>query len=175
MKVEVMADEDWEKKMQCTQIIWKGSWEVNGESHVTKLSRMPCDTKGVMCGEGKDRTGSYYLELKAEEDKTVKGKAKYDNHSVELKGSIHGAKIERQYESDDGNTGRFNFEFTSDAVEGWQGSFNQDGTDYPMNLALQINPKGVFGLGSDEVGNFVCTGYYDTVVLFNEMNTAKQD
>jgi len=91
-------------------------------------------------------------------------------HLVNYSGKLSGKGVIRgSWEIPENCAGEFKIKMQFDR---WRGFFVQGEDKSVMKLQMVVQPEGVFGIGTDEVGSFICRG--DWFVETNQLRFIKQ-
>lgn len=127
---------------------------------------------GGIYGSGSDAVGSFDLAGHVYPNGDVQFRKQYHGqHAVEYRGHLHNGVIEGTWTLQ-GMSGQFRI--AMDDVEVWKGFYMQNGSKHQMELNLSVDKNGVFGTGSDSVGQFIIRGQNnDGHIKFSKAYTGK--
>lgn len=141
------------------QAKWGGHFMQDGTKNEMDIDNLQIGFDGGIHGNGSDGIGEFKVDGTVSRDGAVQFTKKYDSHNVNYEGTLSKGAISGEWHLDGGDKDSFEL---SIAPENWTGSFEQDGKSNAMDLCMSFDPNGLFGTGSDSVGNFVLRGSLDT-------------
>ena len=135
---------------------WKGNYSQGGQKSEMKFNNFQFNFGGGIFGSGSDQVGQFNINGSCAPNGEVNFKKQYvGKHTVDYKGKFNGTAIDGNW-SVSGLTGPFHIEL--ETVEVWSGYYEQGGQKTNMSLNLNVDNNGVYGIGSDQVGQFVIRG-----------------
>jgi len=156
----------WGGMLESKEIEWSGWFDQDGNQTEMYFDRMFIDFDMQIYGSGSDTVGAFSISGTWGEDGAVSFVKQYEGaHAVNYNGTfITPTKISGNWEIPDNCSGFF--ELNVD-LEAWEGTFYQGEAGNPMQLMIDLDENGIWGRGSDDVGNFLIKGdWIDGVIRF---------
>ena len=156
----------WGGLLDTKKVKWSGWFENSGTQTEMVIDTMFIDFDMKIHGSGSDTVGSFTITGTWGDDGAVNFVKQYEGaHAVNYTGKFSSeTQITGTWDIPDESNG--NFELNVD-LETWEGTFNDGDTPYAMQLMISLNRDGIWGKGSDGVGNFLVKGdWIDDVIRF---------
>lgn len=135
---------------------WKGHYSQGGVKQEMKFQNFQIGSGGVITGNGSDAVGQFTISGQMSNIGDIKFAKTYKGaHTVNYSGKLVNGAIEGKWEVS-GLSDTFKLEL--DALEVWEGWYEQGGQQQTMKFTLALDQNGVFGAGDDAVGKFVLRG-----------------
>jgi len=149
--------QNWGARNNDYEVEWKGWFKQDGDRYDMYLQNFQYNNEGEIWGHGNDDVGTF----------NISGRLNWDHNGFEFHKSYVGAHtvIYRGKRTQRAFTGRWEIPGNCDGVftiypsfRRWTGHFWQDGERNEMQLDMRVSEFGVFGTGSDDVGDFNIRG-----------------
>ena len=167
LNAEIETPSSW-SNLCGTRPTWEGFFDQDGTQTTMTIDNFHINHDGTVNGDGKDDIGEFTISgTIGDANEVAFGKQYTGAHLVNYTGTLEGSKIAGNWEIPDSCVGTFELSLSASYTENWTGWFKQGEDPTDMTLDLHVDETGVFGLGSDTVGNFVMRGIYqmDTGVI----------
>ena len=109
---------------------------------------------GSIYGSGNDPVGSFDITGKLTGNQVTFKKQYHGAHSVDYNGTMNNGKITGNWNMS-GATGSFEI---SAVFDSWTGFYEQGGQKHNVSITMTVDQNGIFGTGSDDIGQFVIRG-----------------
>lgn len=156
LKTSLVKDADKHK------IRWEGTYSIGDSTKSSELvfENMHMDDQGNIEGGGKDSEGGYTITGILYEQEWCIYKT-YPNKTLNYIGTQGQNGIVSGSWEVEGSEDEGRFSITMN-VPIWKGTMTQEGHDAPEDVELHIifSELGVFGIGTDVFGDFICTGTF---------------
>lgn len=149
--------QNWKYKKELINIPWAGFQDFNQEKKLIVFQHFFIDWDGDITGEGSDDQGDFHIEGKFNMgDGSVEFTKDYQNQNETIfTGNFENGHISGTYIAGESN-GIFALHFISRL---WKGYIRQDGVKMDMELMLNSNIDGIYGIAKDSIGYYVLKGY----------------
>jgi len=147
----------WGQKNNQWSCGWTGWFAQNGQKSNMHFENFQIDFNGSIWGHGADQIGKFNIsgKMNMQNNHFTFHKQYVGQHNVVYQGSMNQGLMVGKW-SIPGNC-QGNFQIRCDSPS-WSGCFWQGGNRQNMKLDLQVSQHGVFGMGFDQVGSFMCRG-----------------
>ena len=151
-------------KAKKKQLKWFGTINHDSTESEMIIQHLLIEFDGSILGNGEDIKGKYEITGKVENKNHVKMTKKYLHNSdyVNFDGTLgmssYGGNITGDWYDNNHNNGTFLLALT---VDKWYGRYTQFDTKHKMNLEVQADNDGVYGIGKDDSGCFIIKGDFD--------------
>jgi len=164
INAEIETPSSW-SNLCVTRPPWTGWFEQGGEQNEMKIDSMHLNNDGTIFGDGSDDIGEFTVTGTISDSNDVEFVKQYTGqHAVNYSGKLEGPKIAGNWEIPDNCAGTFEIQLSPEYVENWAGWFEQSDDKNDMDLNIHVDETGIFGVGSDPVGNFIVRGVYHMAI-----------
>lgn len=140
------------------RVPWKGYYMQGGNKNTMDLDDMQITLDGRIFCEGSDTNGQFRIDGQINPNGSFFFNKQYlGMHCVSYSGAIRDGALIGTWSL---QTMRDEFQISIESQD-WQGSFMMGDRTFPMKTKLYVSESGVFGIGKDSEGVFICSGYYD--------------
>lgn len=143
---------------------WFGQYEQDGRWHDIRIFNLQVEQGGPITGSGSDESGEYVMQGQVTYPNDVYFVKLYKSkESIEYSGRIDEGLIEGVWHKDNSKF-RGDFFISMSVPPTWQGTKIKRGCQHKTAFSFNMyaDYSGVYGVGRDEIGEFVIKGEMDT-------------